>query len=364
MTFCVPCLFGLEGLVADELRRMDVPVAAQNGRVLFEGTFADMAAANLRLRTGERVLLQVGTFAAESFDALFEGVKALPWEDYLGADAEFPVKGHALESKLVSIPDCQKIIKKAVVERLKTRYKTEWFKENGARYRIQFSIHKNTAALYLDTSGAGLHKRGYRPRAGIAPLRETLAAAMVTLSKYRGRGILADPYCGSGTICIEAALIAKNRAPGLTRAFDAEHWGCVPAGTWDAARALARAKEVAGEYQIWGGDRDPACVELAKANAARAGVSDCVSFGIADARLFKPLENTIIVTNPPYGERLDDAKSAETGYRAFGKSVPIETPLYILSPHPEFELHFGRKAMKKRKLYNGMIQCNLFMWKL
>ena len=212
--FVVPCLFGLEGLAADELRRMDMKeVAAENGRVSFSGGEAALVRANLRLRTGERVLLELGSFEARSFDQLFEQTKALPWERWIPKDAAFPVTGHSLNSKLFSVPDCQKIIKKAVVERLKSRYHIAWFPETGETVQIRFSIMKDRVSLCLDTSGEGLHKRGYRPAHNAAPLRETLAAAMVNLSRYRGRDDFCDPFCGSGTIPIEAALIARNRAP-------------------------------------------------------------------------------------------------------------------------------------------------------
>ncbi len=212
-TFCVPCLFGLEGLAADELRRLDLAeVRAEDGRVFFTGSPGDCAKANLNLRCGERVLLEIGSFPARSFDALFEGVRALPWEDWLPRDAAFPVTGYSLDSALFSVPDCQRIIKKAVVERLKTRYRLEKFPETGAEYKIRFSIRKDKASVCLDTSGVALHKRGYRPAHTEASLRETLAAAMVKLSRYRGRDDFCDPFCGSGTIAIEAALAALNRA--------------------------------------------------------------------------------------------------------------------------------------------------------
>ena len=219
---CVPCLFGLEGPLGNELRHMGLRgVMPENGRVRCTGTDADIARMNIRCRFGERVLLELGSFPAPTFDALFEGVKALPWADYLPADAAFPVKGYSLESALHSVPDCQKIIKKAVVESLKRRYRVGWFAETGVLYQIQFSLVHDTATLYLDTTGTPLHKRGYRPAHVAAPLRETLAAALVDIAGYRGRGDLCDPFCGSGTIAIEAALAAKGRAPGINRDFSA-----------------------------------------------------------------------------------------------------------------------------------------------
>ena len=363
---CVPCLFGLEGLVADELRRLDMAgVAAENGRVYFSGGPEAIAAANLWLRKGERVLLELGSFRAETFDELFEGTKALPWERLIPADGAFPVTGHSLNSRLFSVSDCQRIIKKAVVERLKGAYRLQWFPETGAQHQIRFAIMKDQVSLCLDTSGAGLHKRGYRPAHNAAPLRETLAAAMVDLARYRGRGEFCDPFCGSGTIPIEAALIAKNRAPGMDRHFAAMDWPALPAGIWDAAKEAARAKEFHGDYSILGTDIDPRAIEIARANARRAGVEDVVRFETADAMAFsRSTERGVIVTNPPYGERILEKQDAEALYRGFGRALQScrGWQVYVLSSHTEFERCFGRQADKKRKLYNGMIKCDLFMY--
>lgn len=316
---CVPCLFGLEGPLGNELRHMGLrSVMPENGRVRCTGTDADIARINLRCRFGERVLLELGSFPAPTFDALFEGVKALPWAQYLPADAAFPVKGYSLESALHSVPDCQKIIKKAVVESLKQRYHVTWFAETGALYQIQFSLVHDTATLYLDTTGTPLHKRGYRPAHVAAPLRETLAAALVDIAGYRGRGDFCDPFCGSGTIAIEAALAAKGRAPGMARD-----------------------------------------------NARRAGVDDCITFAVADAREFdRTTDRGVIVTNPPYGERLMEKREAEALYTAFGAAYAKTEHwrLYLLSSHTEFERAFGRPADKKRKLYNGTLRCDLFQY--
>ena len=259
LTMCCPTLFGLEGIVADELRfggRL-AEVRAENGRVLFEGDENTLAWANLNLRCAERVLIRLGAFPAKSFDALFEGVRALPWEQFIPKDGAFPVKGHSLDSALHSVPDCQKIIKKAVVERLSRTYHQSWFEESGARYQIQFAIMHDTAELYLDTSGAGLHKRGYRANSNAAPLRETLAAAMVKLARWRGREPLRDPFCGSGTIAIEAAMIAQRRAPGLLRAFDAEKWTCFDSEVWRQAREDAIGMtDGSARFDIIGSDID------------------------------------------------------------------------------------------------------------
>ena len=367
LQLAIPTLFGLEGICADELRRLGLPgVRAENGRVLCGAAPADIARVNLNLRTGERVLLVLGSFRADTFDALFEGVRALPWENFIPREGAFPVKGHALNSVLHAVPACQSIVKKAVAARLGTHYGLETLPENGALYQIQFSIMKDTATLMLDTSGAGLHKRGYRAVGVEAPLRETLAAALVTLSRYRGKDPLRDPFCGSGTIPIEAALIAKDRAPGLDRSFSAQKWKSMDSKLWLDAADEAMDKEFHGTYDIWGGDIDPAAVELARHNAELAGVEDCIRFEVADAGKFhRDSEYGQLVTNPPYGERLLEKKEAEELYRAFGaamRTMPPKWRILVLSSHTEFERCFGRPADKKRKLYNGMLKCDVFQY--
>ncbi|WP_297716494.1 class I SAM-dependent RNA methyltransferase [Intestinimonas sp.] len=367
LELAVPTLFGLEGLCADELRRLGLPnVRAENGRVLCAAAPADIPRVNLNLRTGERALILLGSFPAGDFDALFEGVRALPWEDFLPRDAAFPVKGHCLNSALHAVPACQSIVKKAVAARLGARYGLEQLPETGPLYQIQFAIMKDTASLYLDTTGAGLHKRGYRAVGVVAPLRETLAAAMVMLSRYRGRDPFCDPFCGSGTIAIEAALIAKNRAPGLDRSFSAQKWGFVPASAWMEAADEAMDKEFDGDYDIWGGDIDPKAVAIARSNAEKAGVEDLVRFEVADALTFHREEPYgKLVTNPPYGERIMEKREAEELYRGFGRAfraMPEGWTLSLLSSHTEFERTFGRNADRKRKLYNGMLKCDLFLY--
>jgi len=363
---CVPCLLGLEGPIADELKRLDMAeVSSENGRVYFTGDELALARANVNLRIGERVLIELGRFRAESFEELFQGVKALPWEMLIPRDAAFPVKGYSLNSKLFSVSDCQKIIKKAIVERLRSVYGIEWFSESAECCQVQFSIMKDVASLCIDTSGEGLHKRGYRPAHNAAPLKETMAAAMVKLSRYRGRDEFCDPFCGSGTIPIEAALIAKNRAPGLNRRFTAMNWRVFDKGIWQQAREEARDKEFNGSYSIIGADIDPHALELARENAQRAGVADIVRFEKADATAFdRVTDRGVIVTNPPYGERIMEKQEAEALYRAFGQAYAKSEnwQLYLLSSHTEFERCFGKQADKKRKLYNGMIKCDLFMY--
>lgn len=366
MEFAVPCLFGLEGPLANEMRRLKLEnVRSENGRVRFSGGFPDMVKANICLRFGERVLIEVACFEAKSFEELFEGTKNAPWEDFIPSNGAFPIKGHSLNSQLHSIPDCQKIIKKAIVERMKKRYSVNWFEETGSLYQVQFAIMKDMVSIYLDTSGAGLHKRGYRPAHLAAPLRETLAAAMVDIARYRGRGDFADPFCGSGTIAIEAAMLAKNRAPGLNREFSAMKWECVDTALWAQTKEEAVSREFSGEYHIIASDIDPEAVEISEKNARRAGVADIIEFRLADAVTFGgSTENGTIVTNPPYGERMMDRDEAERLYHDFGRTYKglQNWKLYLISSHPEFEQSFGRKADKKRKLYNGMIKCELFMY--
>ena len=367
LQFTIPTLFGLEGVCAQEVQRLGLSeVRAENGRVLCAGSETDLPRLNLNLRTGERVLLTLGRFPAKTFDALFEGARALPWEEFIPRDGRFPVKGHSLNSALHSVPACQSILKKAVAARLGEAFGQTALAETGALYQIQFSLMGDEAALMLDTSGAGLHKRGYRAQGVAAPLRETLAAGLVLLSRYRGKDPLCDPFCGSGTIPIEAALIAKNRAPGLNRSFSAQKWSWLEKKHWLDGADEAMDREYDGAYEIWGGDLDPEAVELARHNARLAEVEELVRFETADARTFHwgGLYGRV-VTNPPYGERVMERKEAEELYRAFGRAwskFPDSWKLYLLSSHTEFERTFGRPADKKRKLYNGMLKCDLFMY--
>ena len=366
LEYCAPCLFGLEGPLGNELRHMDMTdVRPENGRVYFTGDESALARANIRSRFAERILLVAGRCPAPTFDALFEGVKALPWERYIPKNGAFPVKGWSLESALHSVPDCQKIVKKAVADRLGAAYRLDWLPEDGETYQLQFAILKDEAVLYLDTTGTGLHKRGYRPAQVAAPLRETLAAAMVDVARYRGRGDFCDPFCGSGTIAIEAALAAKNRAPGLLRDFDAQAWRWLDPGIWETARSEARAREYSGEYHIYASDIDPRAVAMARENARRAGVEDTIRFSVADARAFAlPTEDGTLCCNPPYGERMLEQKEAGELYRAFGLAM-ARCPgwkVYVLSSHADFERCYGRPASKRRRLYNGMIPCQLYMY--
>ena len=365
--YMIPCLLGLEKLVGDEVKRLGLKnVRVENGRIFCDGTDTDCARLNINLRCGARVLLVLGEFPARSFEELFQGVKAIAWEDYIPKDGAFPVKGYSITSQLHSAPACQSIVKKAMVERLKGRYGLEQFPETGAKYQVRFSLFKDQAVIGLDGSGEGLYKRGYRAVGVEAPLRETLAAALVQLSRYRGRDPFCDPFCGSGTIPIEAALIARNRAPGLQRAFAAEDWAFVPAGSWQQAKDEARDKEFHGTYDIWGGDVDPQAVAIARSNAHKAGVAEDIRFEVADMRQFRrDSRYGQLVTNPPYGQRLLEKQEAEALYREFGRvwrQLPEGWRTLVLSSHTEFERTFGRQAAKKRNLYNGMIKCYVFMY--
>ena len=366
MEFCVPCLFGLEGIAGDELRRLDIEnVQVENGRVLFSGDGAALAKANICLRTGERVLLVLADFEAKTFEELFQGVYRAPLEDYIPMDGVFPVKGHCLNSQLMSVPDCQAIVKKAASRRLGEKYGVSWLPETGNKYQLQFSLMNDRCVLYLDTTGPGLHKRGYRAVGNDAPLRETLAAAMVMLTRYRGRDFVWDPFCGSGTIPIEAALIAKNRAPGLKRRFAAEAFPWVEESAWQRVREEARDREFNGKYQILGSDNDPKCISLSMANARKAGVAECIEFRDGDAtKMSLPTDSGILVCNPPYGQRMMEQQSAQRLYKALGRHLKFADgwKKYIITSEPEFEHYFGCRADKKRKLYNGMIKCDYYMY--
>ena len=364
--FAVPCLFGLEGIAGDELRRLDMEnVQVENGRVLFSGQGDALARANLWLRTGERVLLVLAEFEATTFEQLFQGVLHTQLEAFIPADGAFPVKGSCLNSQLMSVPDCQAIIKKAASRRLGEKYGVSWLPETGVKFQLQFSIMDDKVTLYLDTTGPGLHKRGYRAVGNEAPLRETLAAAMVMLTRYRGREFLWDPFCGSGTIPIEAALIAKNRAPGLHRRFAAESFPWLEASVWEQARIEAKDKEFQGDYRILGSGNDPKCVSLSMANARKAGVGNLISFKDGDAtKMSLPTDSGILICNPPYGQRMLEQQSAQRLYTALGKHLRFADgwKKFVITSEPEFEHYFGRRADKKRKLYNGMIKCDYYMF--
>jgi len=364
--FIVPTLFGLEGLAGDELRRMGMEnVRVEDRRVFFSGDENALAKANICLRTGERVMIVVAAFQAKSFEELFQGVYHAELERYIPRDGQFPVKGHCLNSQLMSVSDCQAIIKKAASKRLGEKYGVAWLPETGVKFQLHFTILNDQVVLSLDTSGQGLHKRGYRAVGNDAPLHETLAAGMIQLTRYRGREFFWDPFCGSGTIPIEAALIAKNRAPGLNRQFAAQEYPWMPESAWKLAKEEAKDKEFNGKYQIMGSDADPACVSLSFANARKAGVSDCVTFKDGDAtKMSLPAENGILVCNPPYGERMMEQKEAQRLYGALGRHLKFANnwKKFVITSEPEFEHYFGCRSDKKRKFYNGKIKCDYYMF--
>ena len=366
LTLAATCLFGLEHLLGEEIDALGFDrIETIDGRVYFRTDESGIARANIALRFAERVYIVLGRFRAESFDMLFEGCRALPWEAWIGKRDAFPVKGHAVRSTLFSVPDCQKIVKKAIARRLEGAYGISWFPEGGVKYQVEFFILKDEAALMIDTSGTPLHKRGYRPVANEAPIRETLAAACAAISRPRDNVLLWDPMCGSGTIAIEGALLAKNIAPGKNRSFAAEAYPAIPKGVWQNEREQAVAAERISEFEAYASDIDEATVEIARENVRRAGLADTVRVFSADARTISAEgRRGTIVTNPPYGERLGTREQAEALYREMGMHFRSLSPwqVYVITSHPAFERFYGKRANKVRKLYNGMIPCFLYQF--
>ncbi len=368
MKFTASCLFGLEKQLGEEIdalgcRRLETI----DGRITFEGRPEDAARANINLRCAEHVFINLGAFPATSFAELFDGTHALPWEDYIGKNDAFPVKGHSIKSTLFSVPDCQSIIKKAIAKKLGAKYGMERLPEDGVKHQIEFFLFKDVVTLMIDTSGTPLHKRGYRPAAGIAPLRETLAAAMALTARPRENLLFWDPFCGSGTIAIEAAMIMKGIAPGLCRPFDGEKFSCLPKNSWKEAREEARSRIIEKtEFEVWASDLDSEVLEFARSNAKRAGVSDIIKIFRADARRIEKPEGRrgSILCNPPYGERLMTIEETQNLYRSMGRCFAAFDPwqIYVLTSSESFERLYGRKADKIRKLYNGMIPCRLYQF--
>ncbi len=368
MDIVCPCLFGLESVLSGEIRRMGASkVNTSDGRVSFFGNEQMLARANINLRTAERVLINLGSFRAETFEQLFEGTRSLPFERFIGKHNAFPVKGWALNSRLMSVPDCQSIIKKAAVTRLQEKYGLSWFEETEAPVQIRFSIHKDIASVMLDTSGAGLHKRGYRQNSLTAPIKETLAAGILDIARIYPDTVLFDPFCGSGTFSIEAAMKAFNIPPGINRRFAAESWGSIPKIAWqdERARGLDMIRRDA-TFRAYASDIDPAAVELTEQNAKKAGVASRIKLAKADISDFNIPgdKRALVVCNPPYGERLLEIEQAQKLYEIMGKRFDLKSNnrFYIISPDDKFEKFFGRKANKERKLYNGMIKCRLYMY--
>jgi len=366
-TLIATAAMGIESLVADEVRALGYECQVENGKVIFQGDEKAIARANLWLRTADRIKILVSEFKAKTFDELFEKTKALPWEQFIEKNGEFPVSGKSVKSTLFSVSDCQAIVKKAIVERLKSAYKLSgMLDESGALYKIEVALLKDVVSLTIDTSGAGLHKRGYRVHQGDAPLKETLAAALVLLSRWKADQPFVDPFCGSGTIPIEAALIGQNIAPGFNRDFVSETWAGISKSVWNEARE--EAENLANYDQpldIAGYDIDHRLIRKAEANAIEAGLADIIQFKqmqVADFTTSK--ENGIIIGNPPYGERMSDRPAVEEMYVAMGQAFcDLNTwSVYMITSHEEFERHYGKKATKKRKLFNGFIRTDYYQF--
>lgn len=358
---------GLEAIVAKEVRELGYECQVENGRIQYKGDEMAIARSNLWLRTADRVKIIVGEFKATTFDELFEKTKALPWEKFLPENAEFPVSGKSVKSKLFSVSDCQAIVKKAIVDRLRTKYKkTGWFEENGPLFKIEVALLKDVATITIDTSGAGLHKRGYRAGQGEAPLKETLAAALVLLTNWTGDRPFVDPFCGSGTIPIEAALIGQNIAPGFNREFVSEQWNWIPVRLWDEARIEVEDKAKYDQpLDITGSDLDHRMVKIAGENAFEAGLGELINFKQMQVKDFTTTKDYgVIVGNPPYGERLGDKEAVESMYREMGQAfAPYDTwSVYMLTSNENFEACYGKKATKKRKLFNGFIRTDYYQY--
>lgn len=360
---------GIEALVGKELRDLGIECQVENGRARFEGDLETIATANLWLRTADRVKIVVGEFDAFTFDELFEKVKALPWEDFLPMDAQFPVAGRSIKSKLYSVPDCQAITKKAIVERLREVYHRPArvpLPETGAFFQLEVALLKDHVVLTIDTTGPSLFKRGYRLEKGGAPLKENMAAALILLTNWRKDRPFYDPVCGSGTLCIEAALIGHNIAPGFNREFVCETWDWFDKEVFEKVRTAAdEAADYDIELDITGSDINGQMIDIAQRNADEIGLGDSITFkqrAIKDFNTDK--EYGVIVANPPYGERLGDEEKVHELYREMGQVfAPLKTwSKYILTSDLTFEEHYGSKATKKRKLYNGAIRTDLFQY--
>ena len=361
------CAFGLESEVSYELRQLGYEEQKKkSGRVMFDGDFSAMARANMWLRTSERVRWCLGEFKATTFTELYDKVKALPWGDIMEENAAFPVDGNSVRSQLASVPAIQRIAKKAVVDAMAQKYSVSTLPETGVTYRIRVSLLDDIVTVALDTSGVGLHKRGYRGLAYEAPMKETLAAALVRFSRWKGDRLLVDPFCGSGTILLEAAMIARNMAPGLKRSFAAEDWNVVPETVFREARA--EAEDLADRYrklQIVGSDLSLKAVDLSKHHARELGLDDCITFSRMDvADFLSPESNGVLLCNPPYGERIGDFEEACDHIRVLGDlfNRHRDWSFYVISPAERFEMYFGKQASKRRKLYNGRIKCNLYSY--
>lgn len=361
-----PCHFGLESVLKFEISKIGGKnITVNDGRVSFEGDFSMVARANYCLATAERVLIELLQFRADTFDDLLYAMRTFPLEEFVGKHDAFPVKGYSLNSKLKSVPACQRTIKKGAVDRLCEKYGVSYLEESGATVQIQFSIMNDVCTIYLDTSGQGLHKRGYRKVSNLAPIKETLASGIVDLARVRPNSVVCDPFCGSGTILIEAGLKALNIAPGINRHFAAERWQISNPSVWKDERTRAiDLVDKSSTFEAYGYDIDPESVELSLNNVAKVGIKSKVHVMQGDVANFTPIRDSITICNPPYGERLLEIRQAEELYTTMGERFGKggSNPSYIISPHEDFEKFFGKKADKRRKLYNGMIKCQLFMY--
>lgn len=365
MKIIATAAFGLESITAREIKNLGYENAVtENGKVVLDGTETDIARLNMWLRTADRVLWEVASFNAETFEELFQGVKAVAWGEFMPIDAKMHVIGKSIQSTLSSVPACQSVTKKAIVEKMKQKYGTDYFEETGPVYKISVSIVKNTVSLTIDTSGEGLHKRGYRALAGEAPLKETLAAALIQLSYWKAERTLCDPLCGTGTIPIEAAMIALNRAPGLKRSFVCEQWPFFSDKIWKEIRDEAVSLYTPDKkLSIYGSDMDPKAIELSVIHAKQSGLDKYIDFKVKDVKnLYSEESYGFIITNPPYGERLGTEKQAEKLYKTMSEvfSKLDNWSYYILPAYTGFEKIFGRKADKRRKLFNGRIECQYY----
>ncbi|MGO1922967.1 MAG: THUMP domain-containing class I SAM-dependent RNA methyltransferase [Jeotgalicoccus sp.] len=365
--FIVNTPMGLERVVSDEIKSLGLETELENGRVYFEGDERTIIETNLKLRTVDRIRIVVGDFHVTTFDELFEAVKALPLSDILGPNAEFPVTGRSHKSTLFSVPDVQRITKKAIVEHLKDAFKmTGKLPEDGPRYKMDINILKDRAILTVDTSGDALHKRGYRLAQGDAPIKETLAAAMLKLANYTGEKTLYDPFVGSGTIALEAAMIARNIAPGSNRSFDSESWDIIPEELWEEVRTQCENEaDYDKEVKIYATDIEPNMINIAIKNAEEVGLESDIEFGTLDVHDLQDLDkNAQLVTNPPYGERIGEAKAVEAMYGKIGELMEDNPSLnvYLMTSNKEFEEIVGKKATKRRKLFNGYIETTLFQY--
>ncbi|MFC1770329.1 class I SAM-dependent RNA methyltransferase [Candidatus Margulisiibacteriota bacterium] len=368
ITLIATSAFGLEKVVSNEVKALGFNIIKiKDGQVTFEATLGDIPKANLWLRCADRVLLKMGEFNALTFDELFDNTKNLPWENLIPKNGKFTVIGKSVKSTLGSIRACQSIVKKAIVERLKAKYNLEWLEETGPEFVVQIAMLKDVALLTVDTSGTGLHKRGYREEGGEAPLKETLAAALVQLSFWNKEKILIDPMCGSGTILIEAAMIAKNMAPGLKRSFASEKWPLVPIEAWEQARLQARnSMQSYNKFQVYGYDISENSIKTSKANAERAGVGNDIVFEQKDIKdLWIDSQYGIIISNPPYGIRMADFKELNEIYISLHKTFrkKLGWSIYILTADKIFPRYFKRaKPDRIRKLYNGKIEVNYYQY--